>query len=91
MRGADEPQTSSFKDVSVEDRISADHPLRTIHTLANSILTALSPKCEALCLRMGRPPTLPERLLRTLLLQVVCTARSARHLMAQLNYNLLFR
>ncbi len=53
MRGADEPQTTLFSYVSVEDRIPADHPLRTIHALVNPILTALSPKFEALYSKMG--------------------------------------
>ena len=91
MRGADEPQTTLFSYVSVEDRIPADHPLRTIHALVNPILTALSPKFEALYSKMGRPSIPPERLLRALLLQVLYTVRSERQLMEQLNYNLLFR
>jgi transposase len=91
MRGADEPQTTLFSYVSVEDRIPADHPLRTIHALVNPILTALSPTFEALYSKRGRPSIPPERLLRALLLQVLYTVRSERQLMEQLNYNLLFR
>jgi transposase len=91
MRGADEPQTTSFSYVSIEDRIPADHPLRTIHALVNPILVALSPRFEVLYARMGRPSLPPERQLRSLLLQVLFTIRSERQLMEQLNYNLLFR
>ena len=91
MRGADEPQTTLFSYVSVEDRIPADHPLRTIHALVNPILVALSPRFDSLYARMGRPSIPPERLLRALLLQVLFTIRSERQLMEQLNYNLLFR
>ena len=91
MRGADEPQTTLFSYVSVEDRIPADHPLRTIHALVNPILSTLSPRFEVLYARMGRPSIPPERLLRALLLQVLYTVRSERQLMEQLNYNLLFR
>ena len=58
MRGADEPQTTLFSYLSVEDRIPADHPLRTIHARVNPILAALSPKFEALYSRMGRPSIL---------------------------------
>ena len=39
----------------------------------------------------GRPSIPPERLLRTLLLQVLYTVRSERLLMEQLDYNFLFR
>ena len=62
MRAADEPQTTLFSNVSVEDRIPADHPLRTIHALVNPILAALSHKFEALYSRMGRSSIPPERL-----------------------------
>lgn len=40
---------------------------------------------------MGRPSIPPERLLRALLLQILFTIRSERHLMEQPNHNLLFR
>ena len=39
----------------------------------------------------GRPSIAPEKLLRALLLQAFYTNRSERQLMAQLDYNLLFR
>ena len=39
----------------------------------------------------GRPSIPPEKLLRTLLLQILYTIRSERLLMEQLDYNLLFR
>ena len=91
MRGADEPQTTLFSDVPVEDRTPADDPLRTIHALVNAIHVTLSPRFEALYARMGRPSIPPDRLLRALLLQVLFTIRSERQLMEQRNYNLLFR
>ena len=91
MRGADQPQTVLFSFLSMEDRIPADHPLRTMQTLVTPILTALSPRFQAMYSRMGRPSIPPERLLRALLLQKLYTIRSERQLMEQLNYNLLFR
>jgi transposase len=91
MRGSDHPQTVLFSYLSVEDRIPADHPLRTIQTLVNPILTALSPRFQTMYSIMGRPSIPPERLLRALLLQILYTIRSERQLMEQLNYNLLFR
>ena len=91
MRGADRPQTVLFSFLSMEDRIPADHPLRTMQTLVTPILTALSPRFQAMYSRMGRPSIPPERLLRALLLQKLYTIRSERQLMEQLNYNLLFR
>lgn len=91
MRGSDLPQTALFSYLSVEDRIPADHPLRTIQTLVNPILAALSPRFQTLYSTMGRPSIPPERLLRALLLQILYTIRSERQLMEQLDYNLLFR
>ncbi|MBA3559363.1 MAG: transposase [Gemmatimonadaceae bacterium] len=85
------PQTALFSHLSVEDRIPADHPLRTIQGLVNPILAALSPRFQAMYSRMGRPSIPPERLLRALLLQILFTIRSERHLMEQPNHNLLFR
>jgi transposase len=91
MRGSDHPQTLMFSCRSVEDRIPADHPLRTIHTLVNPILGELSPRFQAMYSTLGRPSIPPERLLRALLLQVLYTIRSERQLMEQLDYNLLYR
>lgn len=91
MRGTDQPQSTMFSYVSVEDRIPADHPLRAMQALVQPILVALSPRFQALYSTMGRPSIPPERLLRALLLQVLYTIRSERQLMEQLDYNLLFR
>lgn len=91
MRGADTPQTVLFSYLSVEERIPADHPLRTIQRLVNPILADLSPRFQRMYATLGRPSIPPERLLRALLLQILYTIRSERQLMEQLNYNLLFR
>jgi len=91
MRGTDQPQTTLFSYLSIEDRIPQDHPLRTMQALVNPILTELSPRFQALYATTGRPSIAPERLLRALLLQILYTIRSERQLMEQLNYNLLFR
>ena len=63
MRGDDQPQTALFSYVSIEDRIPADHPLRTIQALVNPILTALSPRFQTMYSTMGRPSIPSERLL----------------------------
>ena len=91
MRGSDQPQTTMFSYLAVEDRIPADHPLRAVPALVNPILTALSPRFQAMYATGGRPSIPPERLLRALLLQTLYTIRSERQLMEQLDYNLLFR
>jgi transposase len=91
MRGTDEQQEWMFSYVSAEKRVPQDHPLRTIRTMVDVIFKEMSPQFESLYSRTGRPSIAPEKLLRTLLLQVLYTVRSERLLMEQLDYNLLFR
>ncbi len=91
MRGEDERREGIFSYVRMEQRISADHPLRVIRDLVDAALRDLSRDLSKLYARDGRPSTPPERLLRALLLQAFFTVRSERQLMEQLDYNLLFR
>ena len=91
MRGEDLHQDHLYSYVSPEQRVPADHPLRPIRQMANTVLERLSPKLDALYSAGGRPSIPPEKLLRALLLQVLYTLRSERLLMEELDYNLLFR
>ena len=91
MRGEDLHQDHLYSYVSPEQRVPADHPLRAIRQMANTVLERLSPKLDALYSALGRPSIPPEKLLRALLLQVLYTLRSERLLMEELDYNLLFR
>ena len=59
--------------------------------MVNRALAELSGEFQAMYSREGRPSIPPEKLLRALLLQILYTIRSARLLMEQLDYNLLFR
>jgi transposase len=91
MRGDDLHQDQLYSYVSPEQRVPSDHPLRAIRQMANTVLERLSPQFDLLYARVGRPSIPPEQLLRALLLQVLYTIRSARLLMEELDYNLLFR
>ena len=91
MRGEDLHQDHLYSYVSPEQRVPANHPLRPIRQMANTVLERLSPKLDALYSAVGRPSIPPEKLLRALLLQVLYTLRSERLLMEELDYNLLFR
>ena len=91
MRGADEKQEAMFSYVSPEKRVSADHPLRPIREMVDTVLKEMSPRFARLYAKVGRPSIAPERLLRALLLQIFYSIRSERLLMEQLDYNLLFR
>jgi transposase len=91
MRGDDLQQDAMFSYVSPERRVPADHPLRPIRRMVDQMLRGLSSRFDTLYSSTGRPSIAPEKLLRTLLLQVLYTVRSERLLLEQLDYNLLFR
>jgi transposase len=91
MRGEDLHQDHLYSYVAPEQRVPADHPLRPIRQMANTVLERLSAPLDALYSAVGRPSIPPEKLLRALLLQVLYTLRSERLLMEELDYNLLFR
>src|SRR4029077_4929465 len=91
MRGAYTEQSSMFSYISAERRVPEDHPLRAIRIMADAALKDLDERFEQIYAALGRPAIPPERLMRTLLLQVLYTVRSERLLMEQLDYNLLFR
>ena len=96
MRGSDVRSGSLFSYVDLEQRVRADHPLRTIRAIVNAALNDLSADFDALYPpRLGRPSIPPERLLRAMLLQAFYGIRSERLLLEQLmermEFDLLFR
>ena len=91
MRGDGEVQAGMFSYVTLERRVPADHPLRSIRTLVDRALKDMDAELGAMYSRIGRPSVAPEKLLRALLLQVLYSVSSERRLMEQLDYNLLFR
>jgi transposase len=91
MRGDDFQQAEMYSYISPEQRVPADHPLRPIREMTDRVLAGMSRRFDAMYAKTGRPSIAPEKLLRTLLLQVLYTVRSERLLMEQLDYNLLFR
>jgi transposase len=91
MRGFDEQPTHLFSYITIEQRVPATHPLRSIRQMTDRVLADLSPQFTKMYAKLGRPSIPPEKLLRALLLQVLYTVRSERLLMEQLEYNLLFR
>lgn len=91
MRGADIKQVEMLVAFSLEDRVPADHPLRTIRCLVDESLYAMTGTLTTMYSHTGRPSIPPERLIRALLLQVLYSIRSERQLVEQLDYNLLYR
>src|SRR6266513_3867826 len=91
MRGPDHQQSAMFSYLSPEQRVPADHPLRAVRKMSDTILAQLSQLFSKMYSDIGRRSIPPEKLMRALLLQVLYTVRSERMLMEQLEYNLLFR
>jgi transposase len=91
MRGDEKQALVLFSYVQLEDRISADHPLRAIKALVEEVLVGLPRAFSKLYSHTGRPSIPPEQLLKASLLQAFFTVRSERQLMEQINYNMLFR
>jgi transposase len=91
MRGDDKICGRLFSYIDLEDRVRADHPLRSIREIANAALVALSGEFAALYSGMGRPSVPPEKLLRAMLLQAFYSVRSERQLMERIEFDLLFR
>ena len=91
MRGPDLGQAAMFSYLTLERRIPADHPLRSIRRLTDRALERIDEELDKLYASTGRESIPPERLLRALLLMVLYSVRSEQQLMEPLNYNLLFR
>jgi transposase len=91
MRGDGEQQSGLFSYVTLEQRISPDHPVRAIRSIVDRALRRMDTELDKLYAKRGRRSIAPERLLRAQLLMVLYSIRSERQLMEQLNYNLLFR
>lgn len=85
MRGPDEQTNHLFSYIGPEQRVRPDHPLRAIRRMTDEVFTTLSPRFEALYSDIGRPSIPPEQLLRALLLQYLCTVRSERFLMKEID------
>src|SRR5579859_6682158 len=91
MRGNDKQQSQMFSYISPEQRVRADHPLRTIRAMVDEVLREMSPRFTRMYARVGRPSIAPEKLLRAQLLQMLYSVRSERLLMEELDYSMLFR
>lgn len=91
MRGSDHQQSQVFSYLSPETRVRKDHPLRSVRTMVDEVLRALSPEFDRMYAQQGRPSIAPEKLLRAQLLQMLYSVRSERLLMEEIDYSILFR
>ena len=91
MRGADVQMDRLFSYLSSEAWVPWAPRCDRIRTIVDQALVVLALAFDQLYSDMGRPSILPEKLLRTLLLQAFDSVRSERQLIEQTDYNLLFR
>lgn len=92
MRGNDnQPQIEMYSYIPLEARIPANHPLRTIREIVDSVLEEMDKEFEALYSHTGRPSVPPEMLLKAVFLQILYGIRSERLLLEQIDFNFLYR
>ncbi len=87
MRGDNVQQEAMFSYLSPEARVPQDHPFRPLRKMVNQALAKLSGEFQAMYFREERPSIAPEKLLRSLLLQILYIIRSPRLLVGQLLIN----
>jgi transposase len=91
MRGAPDPQMAMLTTVSTEDLIPAEHPIRKIRVVVDTILGELDPVFDRMYATGGRSSVPPEALLKATVLMAMYSIRSERAFCERLNYDLLFK
>ena len=91
MRGSDRQQADMYSYLSPEERVRANHPLRSIRAMADEALSNMSERFDTMYAKTGRPSIPPEKLLRAQLIQMLYSIRSERLLVEEIDYSMLFR
>lgn len=91
MRGTPDRQLSMLSSLSTEDLIPADHPIRRIRVVVDTVLADLDGTFEAMYSTEGRPSVPPEMLLKATVLMAMYSMRSERAFCERLNYDMLFK
>jgi len=91
MRGHVNPQAHMFGYLSPEQRVPANHPLRSIKAYTDSALKQMRPVLDGIHSQIGRPSIPPERLPKGQLLIALYSMRSDRLFRETLDYDILFR
>ena len=77
--------------LSTEDLIPADHPIRRIRAVVDTVLAGLDDDFEAMYATSGRRSVPPEQLLKATVLMAMYSMRSERAFCERLNYDMLFK
>jgi len=91
MRGSPDPQLAMLTTLSTEELIPADHPIRRIRVVVDSVLADLDDTFDAMYAAGGRASVPPEALLKATVLMAMYSIRSERAFCERLNYDLLFK
>jgi transposase len=91
MRGSPDQQLAKLTSLSAEELIPADHPIRKIRTVVDTVLVDLDDTFEAMYASGGRRNVPPETLLKATVLMAMYSIRSERAFCERLNYDLLFK
>ena len=89
MMGTADPQPSMFYQITLEQFVTTDHPLRKIRPLIDTV--RLRQLCEPLYAEGGRPSIPPEQLFLALLGGYLVGVTSERALVRELTGNLALR
>jgi transposase len=91
MRGTPDRQLVMLTSLSPEDLIPANHPIRRIRRIVDTVLAELDGSFDAMYSSKGRPSVPPESLLKASVLMALYSIRSERAFCERLNYDLLFK
>jgi transposase len=91
VRGMPERQMAMLTTLSPGDLIPADHPIRRIRVVVDTVLAELDEEFDAMYASKGRPSVPPEQLLKATVLMAMYSIRSERAFCERLNYDLLFK
>jgi len=91
MRGTPERQLSMLSSLSTEDLIPAEHPIRRIRVVVDTVLAEMDGSFDAMYAKSGRPSVPPEMLLKSTVLMAMYSMRSERAFCERLNYDMLFK
>ena len=91
MRGTPVRQLSMLSSLSTEDLIPADHPIRRIRVVVDTVLGELDGSFDAMYAKSGRPSVPPEMLLKASVSMAMYSMRSERAFCERLNYDMLFK
>ena len=85
MRGTPDPQLAMLTTLSTEDLIPADHPIRRIRKVVDTVLVGLDDEFAQIYATGGRRSVPPEQLLKATVLMAMYSIRSERAFCERLN------